>query len=218
MRLDNTQSVEEKMSAGSPADHRKSRWMLPVLILGLLVVAAVALCVGRSLLFDSNLHYRELLAGDQVSLRSGLSLVVPAESTGSLTSWRSLDEDRGNQAELAESGLVRVPGMPGLGSVGLQVFWGTSADALPRRYLFETLELGSEASEAGVEVRWSETSREGHLYNVYIVSRLPGRLPGAIAIEDPGVTDASDAWEVAHDVWQWLSVSGADFPKPVPRK
>jgi hypothetical protein len=226
MRSNSTprQDTDGQMPAGPPAGFRRGRWKLALLLgaLALVVYAAGMYVVGANLLRPSAYQERTLTAGDEVNLRSGLTLIVPPASSGSLEGWRSLDEELGNEWDLAESGVIDVPGSSGRESITLSVFWEPSKDPLAdtpaRRWLFETGDLASAPSESGIVVRWRQPSPVAGTQNVYIVAQLPDRLPGIIGFEDREAIDARHAWEGAREIWQRLSISGAAFPAPSPQE
>jgi hypothetical protein len=226
MRSNSTsrQATDGLMTAGSPAGLHWGRWKLALLLgaLALVVVTAVTYVVAVDFLRPPAYQQRTLAAGDVVGLRSGLTLVVPPASSGFLEGWRSLDEELGNERDLAESGVIDVPGSRGRESIGLSVVWEPSKDPLSntpaRRWLFETGDLARAPSESGIVVRWRKPSPVAGQSNVYIVAQLPNRLPGIIGFEDREAIDARHAWDGARKMWQRLSISGAAFPGPPPQE
>jgi hypothetical protein len=184
-------------------------------LMALVAVVAVGAFLVAHAVASPSVDQWDLAAGDEVSLRSGLTFVVPPASSGSFTSraagWMPREEDLGYPLEPAEEVFLEAPGTAPGGTIALDAVWSTE-EGPASLGLLRRQALGSGPAYSGVEVRWMKPVRG--IYNVYILCSLPQRLPGVIMFEDPTVTDARGAWTAARGVWQGLSVLGAEFPPP----
>lgn len=187
--------------------NRKLVLLLVLLATGSTITVVLALGLGART--SSSLVYRELTSGDKVGLRCGLTFVMPPGSSGSLSGWPSPSEDGGNLTKPADSALVNLPGTEEEQTVFLES-WRGGLKNVDYSAVKRTTELLSDPAENEIEVRWRKPAPG--LFNIYILSELPGRLTGAVMFEEPRATNADQAWRAARRVWRRLSLSGAAFP------
>jgi len=113
----------EATSASRPPRRRRRTWVIASLatVWVAFVVLIAALVLWPRL--APALQYETLVAGDEVTLRSGLSLVVPDGAEGGFSHWRRMMDEAGGALEPADDVLISFGSTPSELSVGLSALW-----------------------------------------------------------------------------------------------
>jgi len=179
-----------------------------------LLIGAAIVCLMAasyliwSLALGAPLKVTSLRSGDNVTLQSGLSLIVPHQASGTLSRWRSPDAKLNNQIGLADDLILDFPGPKGQAAVVVSAYWSESSPALA--VLKRATKVAGQSNDGSLEVRW--TGSRAMDYKVFILSRLPGRRVGVVQIVAQGVTDPASALRAATDAWRRLHITGASLP------
>jgi len=143
-------------------------------------------------------------------MRSGVSFTVPPRASGNLAEWRSKDAELNNPLGLSDEADMNFPTSPKRSSIYLEVYWAEGDASSPFAWMERTTRLATASADGTVQVRWAQP-RPGYL-NVFVVTRLPGRLPGILSFSAENAKDAGAAWRAARDVWRLLRVTDVELP------
>lgn len=180
-----------------------------VLVLGVVGIV-VAVVLLWSLVLRPPLDVTVLHPGQVVSLRSGLTITLPPESSGTLAQWHAHHLRRDSSLGLADDVVLRLRGQ-GVRDAAAAVFWETQ-DPGVLASLTNATHLLSRTADGTVEVRWSKPS--SGMYNVFVLTHLPGSLPGVLQISAGEARDAASAWSTVVAFWRDLDVRGGELPTP----
>jgi len=189
-----------------------SRRKLALLLVAAAGLLAVALAAAWFSFWRPSLEVVDLHGGDSVSVRSGVSLIMPEQASGIHSLWRSMEAELNNPLGLSDEVELRLPTGQGETSVGVDAYWVEDDGSGPLYMLEGGTHLAVASDDGAVEVRWRDP--EPGITNVFVVTRLPNRLPGYVAISGTGATDAQTAWRAASDIWRRLSITGVELPPP----
>lgn len=181
------------------------------LILGLGVFGIViAVVLMWLLVLRPPLDVTVLQPGQVVTLRSGLTMTLPPESSGTLAMWHAHHVGRDASLGLADDVVLRLSGR-GNRDAAAAVFW-EAQDPGPLVSLTNAAHLLGRTADGTVEVRWFKPA--SGTYNVFVLTRLPGSLPGMLQLSASEAHDAASAWDSVLSLWRDLDVSGCELPTP----
>lgn len=189
-----------------------SRRKLALLLVAAAGLLAIAATVAWFSFWRPSLEVVDLHGGDGVSVRSGVSFIVPEQASGTGSRWPSEDAELDNPLGLSDAVVLSLPPAQGETSVDVDVYWVEDEASGPLHMLEGGTHLAAASDDGAVEVRWRDP--EPGVTNVFVVTRLPNRLPGYVAISGTEATDAPTAWRVASDIWRRLSITGVELPPP----
>jgi len=175
----------------------------------LLVIAAavvVAVVMVWVVTRAPKLEVAHLHPGESVTLRSGLTLTMPAGCPGVLSRWRSPGiEPTGLADDLVVSGQV------GHGvATAVSVFWEPSSESLAM--VRRGTRLVCASGDGSVQVRWAHP--HPGIFNVFVLTALRDKRPGVVQLMAGEAKDRASAYRVASEIWARFRVTGVTLPPP----